>query len=69
MADQRAILRGLTILQSYKPDGETWACSVAHDEFFAQGPLPGALGGDDAKELEELLWRWDDSLDTWARFV
>lgn len=69
MADQRMVLRGLEILQSYKPDGETWNCDAQHDELFAQGPEPSALGGDDAKELEKLGFRWDNQVESWAVFT
>lgn len=67
MADQRDVMRGLEILMGYKPDGVTWNCDAQHDELFAEGPDPEALGGDDARELADRGWTWTG--ECWRRFT
>jgi len=69
MADQAKVIRGLQILQGYKADGVTWNCEAQHDVLYADGPDPAALGGNDAKELEDLGWCWDSGSGSWRRFT
>lgn len=56
----------VTILAKYDPKGYT---AAEHDEFFAGSVDPDSMEPADAARLAELLWRWDEYNECWARFV
>jgi hypothetical protein len=54
MVDQLKVLRGLEILQLYKPDGATWECDAQHDMLYATGLPPEDIDSSALRELREL---------------
>jgi hypothetical protein len=62
----KRILAGLTILSKYNPTG---SFSAEHDEVWASGPNPASMENDDAEVLEANGWTYDQSYDSWHKFV
>ena len=60
----KKIYEGLGILLKYAPNG---SCDAQHDELFAEGPR--GVSEEDAVKLAELGWRWDQQIDSWAKFT
>lgn len=69
MADQRSVMRGLEILDLYKPDGVTWNCDAQHDVLYAEGRPPSEMNDESVEELNKLGWQWDQEFDSWRRFT
>lgn len=68
MADFTKVLRGMTILDVYRPDGERWELDAQHDEIFCEGPHPSELSADHAKQMLDEGWTWSEQ-ECWHRFT
>jgi len=68
MADFTKVLRGLTILDRYRPNQKVWAVSAEHDELFSEGPHPSELSEEHMKQLSEDGWNWNE-YQCWRRFT
>jgi hypothetical protein len=70
MATYNSIVAGLTILAKYDPKGmDSHGFAAEHDEIFACSVAPDAISEEDRANLAKLGWRWDEDVDSWAKFV
>lgn len=69
MTSFQRIVEGLRIIQSYLSAENPGEICAEHDEIFVHGVHFDAMGGDDRKKMEEMVWTWDPSLECWHHFV
>lgn len=62
---QKNLLIGLKIFDTYMEEDEIWYVDAEHDEIFACGPNPAALGGDESAILLASGWSWDEENLCW----